>query len=158
MQKGTNVQDMSTVLCDAHESGIRNHCYIIVGFPTETEAEVSDTMSFLEAHKGLISQVHRGTFTLDNESPIAHNPEAFGIRKKWERAQSLVPRSLGYETVSGLSQEEATRIFSSVLPFLREFNPYSRALGSYRDHALLIYSKRNEDLDMNGRSFPKWRP
>jgi len=157
MQKGTKVEDVGQVLNYAHKAEIRNHCYIIVGFPTETLQEARDTMLFLEKHKEYISQVHRGTFTLDETSPIAAHPSAFGITKMWPRTESIVGRPLGYETSSGMSQDEAREAFASFLPFLRGFNPYSRILGSYRDHALLIYSRREQELDMTARRFPPWR-
>lgn len=157
MQKGTTVEEVSRVLRNAHDAGIRNHCYVIIGFPTETRAEAYETMQFLEDNRNYISQIHRGTFTLDETSPVAVNPAAYGITSMWQRTESLVPRPLGYESPLGMSQDDARKVFSSFLPFLRAFNPYSRCLGSYRDHALLIYSKRGEELDMEGRSFPPWR-
>ncbi len=157
MRKGTKVEVISSVLRDAHEAGIRNHCYIIAGFPGETRAEAFDTMKFLDDHRGCISQTHRGTFTLDEESPVAADSAAFGITRTWRRTESIVPRPLGYECPEGMSQDEAKELFASFLPFLRAFNPYSPIFGSYRDHALLVYAKRGHELDMEARRFPGWR-
>ena len=146
MDKGTKVQDVSTVLNSAYAAGIRNHVYIIAGFPSETREEFLDTLRFLEDHRHAIDAVHRGTFTLASGSPIFDNPERFQIKIGSQRGDWRTRSSYNYECAVGLTGEEAQQLFVQALPFLRGFNPFSRYMGNFRDHALLIYERHGQKL------------
>jgi hypothetical protein len=155
MDKGSKVEDVSWVLKRAYAAGIMNHIFLICGFPTETEAEFAQTIKFLEDHKDYIYAVHRGTFTLERESPIFDEQARFGITKSWLIQDNSTGGRWGYEVSSGMSRERAWQVFCSVLPFLRVFNPYARYLANYRDHALLIYDRRGPQLRPQTRQFPQ---
>jgi hypothetical protein len=154
MDKGIRLPEVSVVLRAAHTCGIRNHVYIIVGFPTETLGEVQQTVDFLDEHKDVISMVHRGTFTLEADTPIFDDPAKFLILRTWKQSDGIVPRSLGYECSQGLSREQASAAFARLMPFFRAFNPFAANLANYRDHALLIYAQLGADLPMSSRRFP----
>jgi hypothetical protein len=154
MDKGTRIEDVSKVLKRAYAAGIYNHTFMICGFPTETESEYAQTLKFLEDHKDYIYTVHRGVFGLEPESPIFEHAERFGITRKWMIKDSPTGGRWGYEVSSGMSQRRAVDVFTASLPLLREFNPYARFLGNYRDHALLIYDRRGANLRPSNRSFP----
>jgi hypothetical protein len=141
MDKGTKPEDVSRLLKNAHAAGIANHVFLICGFPTETEEEFSQTIKFLEDHKNYIYAIHRGTFSLESESPIYEHQERFGIRRTWLMRDTPGGERWGYECDSGMTMERVKEVFISVLPFLREFNPYARYVANFRDHALLIYQK-----------------
>jgi hypothetical protein len=145
---------VSRVLKRAYAAGIYNHTFMICGFPTETEAEFAQTIKFLEDHKDYIYAVHRGTFSLEPESPIFEHQERFGITRSWMVKDTPTGGRWGYEVSSGMSQQQAAQAFVAVLPFLRVFNPYARYLGNYRDHALLIYDRRGDQLRPAARQFP----
>jgi hypothetical protein len=127
---------------------------MICGFPTETEQEFAQTIKFLDDHKDYIYAVHRGTFSLEPESPIFHEQQRFGITRSWMIRDTPTGGRWGYETSSGMTQQRAAQVFVSVLPFLREFNPYARYLANFRDHALLIYKRHGQDLRPEARPFP----
>jgi hypothetical protein len=95
----------------------------------------------LDDHKDYIYAVHRGTFSLEPESPIFGEQQRFGITRSWMTKDTPTGGRWGYECASGMSQQRAAQVFVSVLPFLREFNPYARYLANFRDHALLIYGR-----------------
>ena len=154
MDKGIRLTDVSVVLNDAHACGIRNHVYIIVGFPSETLGELQQTVDFLDRHKDVIAMVHRGTFTLEADTPVFDHPAKFSILRTWKQTDGIVPRPLGYECSQGLSRQQDGAAFQHVLPFFREFNPFAPHLGNYRDHALLVYAKLGADLPMSSRRFP----
>jgi hypothetical protein len=154
MDKGSKVADVSRVLKRAYAAGIFNHVFMICGFPTETEAEFAQTIKFLEDHKDYLYAVHRGTFSLEPESPIFEDQRRFGITRSWLIRDTPTGGRWGYEVESGMSQQQAAEVFVSVLPFLRVFNPYARYLGNYRDHALLIYDRRGAQLRPEARRFP----
>jgi hypothetical protein len=154
MDKGSKIEDVSRLLKRAYMAGIYNHTFMICGFPTETETEYAQTLKFLDDHKDYIYAVHRGVFGLEPESPIFEHAERFGITRKWLTKDSPTGGRWGYEVSSGMSQERAVEVFSASLPLLREFNPYARFLANYRDHALLIYDRRGNELKPGARRFP----
>jgi hypothetical protein len=153
MDKGTKPEDISKLLKHAHAAGIANHVFLICGFPTETEEEFAQTIKFLEDHKDYIYAVHRGTFSLESESPIYEHQERFGITRTWLLRDTPGGERWGYSCDSGMTMERVKEVFISVLPFLREFNPYARYVANFRDHALLIYQK--SPLKPEARPFPK---
>jgi hypothetical protein len=155
MDKGTKPEDVSRLMKRSYAAGIKNHVFMICGFPTETEDEFAQTIKFLEDHRDYIYAVHRGTFGLEPESPIFEQPEKFGIMRKWMIRDTSTGGRWGYEVSSGMSQQRAAEVFASVLPFLRVFSPYARYLGNYRDHALLIYDRRGDQLRPMARQFPQ---
>ncbi len=157
MDKGTKVEDVSWVLKRAYAAGINNHAFMICGFPTETEQEFAQTIKFLEDHKDYIFAVHRGTFSLEPESPIFGEQQRFGITRSWMIQDTPSGGRWGYECASGMTQQRAKEVFISVLPFLRAFNPYAQYLANFRDHALLIYDRHGQNLRPEARRFPPVR-
>lgn len=131
-----------------------NNIFMICGFPTETEQEFAQTIKFLEDHKDYVFAVHRGTFSLEPESPIFEEQKRFGITRSWMIKDTPTGGRWGYECSSGMSQQRAAEVFVSALPFLRVFNPYARYLANFRDHALLIYSRHGQNLQPQARHFP----
>jgi hypothetical protein len=160
MDKGTVVADVAQVLRNAQAAGIRNHVFMICGFPTETVEEFEDTIRFLDENKDSVWAVHRGTFSLERQSPIYDAPQRFGITRVWLKRDDASGGRWGYETASGMSAEQAKEVFISALPFLRVFSPFARMLASFRDHALLIYDKVGHLLQPGARRFPtiEYRP
>jgi hypothetical protein len=155
MDKGSKIEDVSWVLKRAYAAGIANHVFMICGFPTETELEFAQTIKFLDDHRDYIYAVHRGTFSLEPESPIFHEQRRFGITRSWMVRDTPTGGRWGYECESGMSQQRAAEVFASVLPFLRVFNPHARYLANFRDHALLIYSRLGcWNLRPEARRFP----
>jgi anaerobic magnesium-protoporphyrin IX monomethyl ester cyclase len=155
MDKGSKIADVSRLMKRSYAAGITNHVFMICGFPTETEAEFAETIKFLDDHKDYIFAVHKSTFGLEPESPIFHDAERFGIIKKWLIRDNPTGGRWGYEVSSGMSQKRVMEVMKQALPFLREFNPYARYLGNYRDHALLIYDRRGGALRPSARPFPQ---
>jgi anaerobic magnesium-protoporphyrin IX monomethyl ester cyclase len=141
MDKGTSAVDMARVLEDSHAVGLRNHVYIIAGFPTETREEFLDTLSFLEQHKTAIDSIHRGMFRLEKGSPVFDDPVRFSISDICQTHNSIVQDKYEYHCVQGMSREEINQVFQEALPFLRSFGHYSRFLANFRDHALLVYAR-----------------
>jgi hypothetical protein len=157
IDKGTKVEDVSQLLKDTHAAGIANHVFMICGFPTETEEEYAQTLQFLDAHKDYIYAVHRGTFTLEVESPIMEHPERFGITRTWIVHDTPTGGRWSYEVNRGMAPARVREAFIASLPFLRPFNPYARYLANFRDHALLIYGKPGVRLRPEARPFPRLR-
>ena len=154
MDKGSKVEEVSRLMKRCFSAGIANHVFMICGFPTETVEEFAQTIRFLDDHKDYIFAVHRGTFSLEPESPIFAEQKRFGITRSWLIKDTPTGGRWGYEVASGMSREQAAEVFTQVQPFLRAFNPYARFLANNRDHALLIYSRLGERINPQERRFP----
>ncbi len=153
MDKGSKVPEVAGVLRRAHAAGIRNHVFMICGFPTETEEEYAQTIRFLDENKDVISAVHRGPFSLEPESPIFEEQKRFGITRSWMIRDTPGGGRWGYEVAGGMSMQRVREVFAASLPFLRPFNPYARYLANFRDHALLVYGR--SQLRPEARKFPR---
>jgi anaerobic magnesium-protoporphyrin IX monomethyl ester cyclase len=153
MDKGSKVEDVAQVLKNAHAAGIGKHVFLICGFPTETEDEFADTIKFLDDNKDYIYAVHRGTFSLEPESPIFEEQKRFGIKRAWMVQDSPSGGRWAFEVESGMSQQRVKEVFIAALPLFRAFNPYARYAANFRDHALLLYGR--SELKPAARRFPR---
>ncbi|HSZ55135.1 MAG TPA: radical SAM protein [Tepidisphaeraceae bacterium] len=160
MDKGTVVADVALTLRRSAAAGIRNHVFLICGFPTESEEEFQDTLRILDENRDCIDAIHRGTFTLERKSPIFDSPERYGITRVWLKKDDPCGGRWGYETATGMSASRAWEVFVAALPFFRAFNPYARTLANFRDHAMLVYERSKAELKPHSRKFPKvhYRP
>ena len=140
MDKGTKIKDVEDVLETAHAAGIRNHVYVMPGFPTETAAELQETLDFLARHKQAIAAVHHGLFMLEKDSPVYDHPEKFSITRSWPAGQTPDRDWCEFECASGMTRKEAQQAFAKAVPYFNNFYHYSPRLSYLRDHALLVYS------------------
>jgi radical SAM family protein/B12 binding protein len=92
------------------KAGIWNHAMGFFGFPGETREEALQSIRFLEENKELVHSVGFGTFDLSRHTPVAKDPERFGvtpyINPDWDLALDYY-----YTVKQGLSVEEAERVF-----------------------------------------------
>lgn len=110
MDKATTKEVIHRSLKLAADVGIWNHAMGFFGFPGETREEALDSVRFLEDNKDLVHSVGFGTFDLSKHTPVAKNPERWGVtaykNPEWDLALDY------YFTVKeGLSVEEAERVF-----------------------------------------------
>jgi len=113
MGKGTDPNTVAQVLRSAHTCGIVNLCFLMVGFPGETEADWEDTLSFLEQNASSIAGFRLNRFVLEPGSPIFDAPEAFGIEVIPPEGDS--PEH-GYRVLGkGISAERARRLRNTLL-------------------------------------------
>jgi radical SAM superfamily enzyme YgiQ (UPF0313 family) len=143
MDKGTRLPEIETVLENAREANLRNHVFVMAGFPTETREEFHATMDLLARHRSAISAVHRGLFHLEEGSPVFDHPEKFSIARTWPAGEPPLRSWYEFECSRGMNKQEATHAFTQALPLMRSFNPFSTHLGSFRDHAILVYGRQD---------------
>lgn len=90
--------------------GIWNHVMGFFGFPGETREEARSSIQFLEDNRELVHSIGFGTFDLSRHTPVAKNPEKFGVtayvNPEWDLALDYY-----YTVREGLSVEEAERVF-----------------------------------------------
>lgn len=80
MRKDYDVATMSRTLKNAAAEDVWNHVNLLVGFPGEVEADIDDTIRFLEQNAHTVHSVRINPFYLPPDTPIARAPEEFGIQ------------------------------------------------------------------------------
>jgi len=110
MDKATTKEVIHRSLQLSAEVGIWNHAMGFFGFPGETREEARDSVEFLHENKDLVHSVGFGTFDLSKHTPVAKNPERWGVipykNPDWDLALDYY-----YTVQQGLSVEEAERVF-----------------------------------------------
>lgn len=91
-------------------AGIWNHVMGFFGFPGETREDARSSIQFLEDNKELVHSIGFGTFDLSKHTPVAKNPEKFGVtpykNPEWDLALDYY-----YTVKEGLGVEEAEQVF-----------------------------------------------
>ena len=110
MDKATTTDVIRKSLELSASAGIWNHVMGFFGFPGERREDALDSIRFLEDNKELVHSIGFGTFDLSKHTPVAKNPDKFGVtpykNPDWDLALDY------YFTVrEGLSVEEAERVF-----------------------------------------------
>lgn len=110
MDKATTTDVIRKSLELSAGAGIWNHVMGFFGFPGERREDALDSIRFLEDNKELVHSIGFGTFDLSKHTPVAKNPDKFGVtpykNPDWDLALDY------YYTVNeGLSVEEAERVF-----------------------------------------------
>ncbi|GJL79692.1 MAG: hypothetical protein NPINA01_26810 [Nitrospinaceae bacterium] len=110
MDKATDLEAIRTNLRMASNAGIWNHIMGFFGFPGETLEEVEDSKNFVHENRENIQSLGFMTFVLGKYSPIAFEPEKYGLsyykNPEWDLALDY------YFTVEkGLSIQEALDVF-----------------------------------------------
>ena len=80
IRKGARKEKISECLRTAHELGIWNHIELIGGLPTETEADMQETVSFIKSHSEHIDAYSINPFFMYPSSPFCLEPEKFGLK------------------------------------------------------------------------------
>lgn len=110
MDKAVTTEVIERSLRLSSSVGIWNHVMGFFGFPGETEADARDSIKFLEDHRDHVHSIGFGTFDLSRHTPIAKNPEKFGVtpykNPEWDLALDYY-----YTVAQGLSIADAERIF-----------------------------------------------
>ena len=137
MEKGVTVEGAEGTMRAAAEAGIRNHVFVIAGFPSESEDEFRETIGFLIRNRDIINMVHKSIFGLYRGTKIYRDPAKYHITEIYER-----PYLLGYNVSQGTKQLEVRDMlkhyYNAVLGPMCRISPAS---GMMREHVLMQYSK-----------------
>ncbi|MBW1799292.1 MAG: radical SAM protein [Deltaproteobacteria bacterium] len=121
MKKGITEPLVNKVLSNISWAGIPVVVYMIVGFPTETEAEAIGSFRKVVSfqRKGMIKNCIYNVFEMSPFSSIYSNPEQFGITEcESPPGQNLMPVIDDFVS-SGMTRERAKELCFS---FVRELN------------------------------------
>ena len=101
MNKGITLASAERVLKAFNRAGIFVHAYLMYGFPSETAAEYRAAIKYVKhlARENLVQSVFWHRFALTVHSPIAKDPEKFGIRllSRKRTARSFACNEIFYE-------------------------------------------------------------
>ncbi|MBM4123716.1 MAG: radical SAM protein [Nitrospira sp.] len=118
MKKGIAQASVRRITEDCLDLGIAIHCYIIAGFPTETEEEALETMNFIVENKRLHSSYGFSCqpclFDLEKEAPIMNDPGSYGIRRIMRPASEDLSLGFFYEVQEGMTPDEAERVYQHI--------------------------------------------
>ena len=110
MDKSTKLDAIETNLRMASEAGIWNHLMGFFGFPGETNEEADDSKAFVEKNSAHIHSLGFMTFVLGKYSPIAFEPEKYGVsyykNPEWDLALDYY-----FTTKDGLTIQQALDVF-----------------------------------------------
>ncbi len=151
MVKGITQENVDRICSDCVDLGIAVHCYVIVGFPTETEEESLETMNFIvqntKLHSSYGFSCQPCLFDLEKEAPIMSDPGGYGVQRIMRPASEDLSLGFFYEVKSGMTPEQAEKVYQHVYEKISEvvcelpFN-YSMADG------LLYIAKHNKELEV----------
>src|SRR5438093_146396 len=124
MKKGIRREHVNRIIDDCLDLDIAVHCYVLIGFPTETEAEAMETANFIRGHTRLHSSYGFSCqpclFDLEKEAPIMSDPASYGIRRIMRPASEDLSLGYFYEVMEGMKPDEAERVYQYVYEKISE--------------------------------------
>ncbi|TAL10976.1 MAG: radical SAM protein [Nitrospirae bacterium] len=124
MKKGIKREHVNRIVDDCLDLDIAVHCYVLVGFPTETEAEAMETADFVVGHARLNSSYGFSCqpclFDLEKEAPIMSDPASYGIRRIMRPSSEDLSLGYFYEVAEGMKPDEAERVYQQVYEKISE--------------------------------------
>ncbi|MBX7094058.1 MAG: radical SAM protein [Flavobacteriales bacterium] len=103
IDKGVSVEQVSQVCANFTDAGIMVHAYLMYGYPTQTAQETIDSLEVVRQlfENGLIQSGFWHRFALTVHSPVAQQPDKFGIRILPDQHGRFANNDLDYEETSG---------------------------------------------------------
>ena len=124
MKKGITQDNVQRICADCVDLGIAVHCYVIVGFPTETEEEALETMNFVVENHNLNTSYGFSCqpclFDLEKEAPIMSDPGGYGVQRIMRPASEDLSLGFFYEVKEGMTPEEAEKLYQHIYEKISE--------------------------------------
>lgn len=140
MEKGTNCETISRILCDCSNSGIRTFAMFFVGFPTEGRDDAEGTIAFIGAHKDYITHIAFSNFILEKHSKVYASPEKFWISPEKSSRDDDMKIFAAYNVAKGLTEKEAV----SFVEQIKERSEITSLISTYfisRSHLVFLPHK-----------------
>ena len=102
MRKGIDLDEAAVILRASHEAGIVNQINLIVGMPHETDADVEETMQWIERVGGWVERILVARCNYYGSSLLGTHPERYGLRHS--------PDGRGVDVPGGVSWEDHVRV------------------------------------------------
>jgi len=144
IEKGTTVEQSYNVLKWLNEAQIWAHIVIICGFPTETESDINETISFLNKNKNLIDRLDLNYFGLQKSSRLFKYPKKYGLSNIHQIPTdasiltSSFPYLLRYD-VNNLDCEEVVKKIIYSQKVTKQSYPYSIEMSEFEQIPFLFF-------------------
>ncbi|WP_339325412.1 B12-binding domain-containing radical SAM protein [Pararhodospirillum photometricum] len=144
MDKGNDSATAAATLAAAARAGIRNHVFLMVGFPGETRTDLKATLDFVHAQRDHIHAAVAGPFVLERGTPVHNEPARFDIRHVYP-SRALCDSTLADyeidERIKGIITQAQAQRYAEVIRagFLDHLSAYGPCLGTPRDHVVVLY-------------------
>jgi len=138
IKKGTNVEDVESVLKNSFTAGVKNVCYIMFGFPGETEEDFIETIEFLKSNNKNIDLISTSIFGLQPGTNVYQNSQKFGITSIEESKRTVLEPKISYSVKEGLSNEDAKKLRKKYLSTIDEINSYPKTMNFFREHMFFM--------------------
>ena len=79
MRKYADIEAIEGIIRDTHQAGILITCFLIVGYPTETETDFKATLHFVERNRRYIDAIFPSLCSVEAEAPLGQNRDRYGI-------------------------------------------------------------------------------
>ncbi len=123
MCKGSEPKPGMQVIRRVHAAGISVTLYVMVGFPTETEAEARETLAMLLDNRDAFEEVSLRVFYLDDMSEVYKRPQEFAIAGIVDEPGMDLQVYRDFSTTSGMSRARARRVYLEMLERLKSNLP-----------------------------------
>lgn len=110
MNKGININKVSSFLKVADKVGIANFCFFINGFPSSTYEEEMDSLEFLKCNVDIIHNFKTSKYVLVKNSKVYDNPENYGIEIYNDEKPSRISVFYDYKQQQGMKEYERQRV------------------------------------------------
>jgi anaerobic magnesium-protoporphyrin IX monomethyl ester cyclase len=128
MDKKIDLGEVSRILKSCHQHGIVTGVMMIIGFPTETQRELLETVEFLQTHALDIDLLTLHPFTVSPGSRLASQPELAGIHLLPRRAVLTPSLPFAHTNPVAMRPEDLSDVVSSLADSLAEEFPQSGQL------------------------------
>ncbi len=123
MCKGSEIGPGTEVIRRVHDAGISVTLYVMVGFPTETEAEARLTLDTLVANRAYFEEASVRVFYLDYISDVFKKPDQFDVTEIRHEEGCDLQVYYDFETKSGMSRVRARQVYLDMLARLKSSLP-----------------------------------
>ncbi len=124
MKKGVDLEVIDKTTEECLRIGIAMHFYLICGFPTETRAEVMDSVNFVMNNPELLESPGfsciASQFDLEKGAPIERNPEEWHITRLYSPPDHDLSLGYSFECSVGMTPEQATALYQEIVQMLGE--------------------------------------
>ena len=143
MQKHNNFEINKNILESCYRHGIAVNLQTIIGFPTETKEEASQTIEFLLENEDRIASIGFASFSLYEETPVYKHPSHFGIDGICHTLTDKLLSPCFYEPLLGMSIEDIKNFHADGMRrLLQTYGTRSRYLaGAAGAHSLIHFSR-----------------
>ncbi len=126
MNKGIDLKERKNILINSHKIGIKNSVGVMLGFPTETEEEMKQTVDFCNKYDKYIDRLQMFSFQLRKNSLMLLNPDKYQIHEHTDKEEfsytykyddPLMPTRIKYlKQLLDLRFNHQSKVFRRVKP------------------------------------------